>query len=198
MPYPAHPRRYSRGYLPHTDGSELIQFVTFRLHDSLPASVLEKWQRELENEADDDREHLLRERIERYLDMGYGKCWLGSPEVAKIVQDALLFHDRKKYELYAWVVMPNHGHVLYKPINGHSLAEIQHSIKSYTSSAINKLLGRKGQFWQKEAFDRYIRDGRHFSNTVAYIENNPVKARLCKSPEDWPFSSAFHKELRHG
>ena len=63
-------------------------------------------------------------------------------------------------------------------------------LKSYTANAINKLLDRKGQFWQEEAFDRYIRDQRHFNNTITYIENNPVKARLCNSPEEWPFSSA--------
>jgi REP element-mobilizing transposase RayT len=194
MPYPEHPRRYSRGYLPHIDGEELIQFVTFRLHDSLPVSVLEKWQRELEHEEDDTRERLLRERSERYLDMGYGKSWLREPNAAKIVQDTLLYHDQKKYELYAWVIMPNHGHVLYKPINGFSLAEIQHSIKSCSANSINKLLQRKGRFWQEESFDRYIRDVRHFSNTVAYIENNPVKAGLCASPEEWPFSSAGFRE----
>ena len=194
MPYPQHPRRYSRGYLPHIDGEDLIQFVTFRLCDSIPASVVEKWRRELETEDNDSRERLLRERSERYLDMGYGKSWLSEPKAAKIVQDTLLYHAEKKYELYAWVIMPNHGHVLYKPINGFSLAEIQHSIKSYSTNSINKLLQRKGQFWQEESFDRYIRDLRHFTSTVAYIENNPVKARLCRLPEDWPFSSAFYRE----
>jgi putative DNA methylase len=67
--------------------------------------------------------------------MGYGKCWLKQPEVAQIVKETLLLHDKKKYELFAWVVMPNHGHILYKPINGFSLAEIQHSIKSYKQVA---------------------------------------------------------------
>lgn len=192
MPYSHHPRRYSRGYLPHIDGTELVQFVTFRLCDSIPASVVENWQRELETEDERVRERLLRERSERYLDMGYGKCWLRKPEAAKILQDTLLFHADKKYELYAWVIMPNHGHVLCKPINGFSLPEIQHSIKSYSANKINQLLKRKGQFWQEEAFDRYIRDSRHFANTIEYIEDNPVKARLCKSAEDWPFSSAYN------
>jgi REP element-mobilizing transposase RayT len=156
---------------------------------------MERWRRELENEENHIRERQLRERAERYLDGGYGKRWRNAPEAARIVQETLLLHDKKKYELYAWVVMPNHGHVLYKPMTGHSLSEIQHSIKSYTASAINKLLERKGKFWQAEAFDRFIRDSRHFANTVAYIENNPVKARLCERPEGWPFSSAFYRRL---
>ena len=51
------------------------------------------------------------------------------------------------------------------------------------------MLDRKGRFWQKEYFDRYIRNGRHFAKVVAYIENNPVKALLCEKAEDWPFGS---------
>jgi len=52
------------------------------------------------------------------------------------------------------------------------------------------MLDRVGRFWQKEYFDRFIRNPRQFAGTVAYIENNPVKANLCDRPEDWPFSSA--------
>jgi REP element-mobilizing transposase RayT len=68
-----------------------------------------------------------------------------------------------------------------------------HSLKSYTASEANKLLGRRGTFWMEEYYDRYIRDERHYVKTVAYIENNPVKAKLCRVPEEWAFSSArFH------
>ena len=112
-----------------------------------------------------------------------------------MVQNALLFHDQTKYRLTAWVIMPNHVHLLCTPSAGHDLAEIMHSLKSYTSNEANKMLGRKGRFWQKEYFDRYLRNGRHFAKVLAYIENNPVKARLCERAEDWPFSSAsFRKD----
>ena len=107
-----------------------------------------------------------------------------------MVQSGLLFHDEAKYRLSAWVVMPNHVHLLCTPCFGYNLAQIMHSLKSYTSNEANKILGRSGHFWQKEYFDRYIRNARHFAKVVAYIENNPVKARLCEKPEDWPFSSA--------
>ena len=53
------------------------------------------------------------------------------------------------------------------------------------------MLGRTGQFWQHEPFDRYIRNATHYRNVVSYIENNPVKAGLCKQASDWRFSSAF-------
>ena len=53
---------------------------------------------------------------------------------------------------------------------------------------------RSGQFWMEDYFDRYIRNEKHYWNTVHYIENNPVKARLCKEPSDWPFSSAWFRK----
>jgi REP element-mobilizing transposase RayT len=69
-------------------------------------------------------------------------------------------------------------------------------MKSFTSHEANKILGRRGQFWMEEYFDRYIRDAKHFSNAIAYIENNPVKAGLCARPEEWPFSSAWWRVRR--
>ncbi len=84
--------------------------------------------------------------------------------------------------------MPNHVHALVQPFT--ELGEIEHSIKSYTANKINKFLNRSGTLWQKEVFDRYIRDFEHYERTVAYIENNPVKARLCGKAEDWQFGSA--------
>ena len=185
---------HSRGYLPHFDGGELAQFITFRLHDALPGSVLVRWKEELKHEKSAEVEAVMRRRVEAYLDQGHGSCYLKDPKIATIAHDALLFHDQTKYRLAAWVVMPNHAHVLCSPLVGHSLAEIMHSLKSYTASEANKVLGRSGRFWQKEYFDRYIRNARHFAKVVAYIENNPVKARLCEKAEDWPFSSASFRK----
>lgn len=181
---------HSRGYLPHFDAGEVAQFITFRLHDSLPREVLTRWREELKLERSSEAESIMRRRVEAYLDQGHGACYLKDPQVAAMVQNALLFHDRRKYRLSAWVVMPNHIHMLCVPCTGHSLADIMHSVKSFASSAANKMLDRSGRFWQKEYFDRYIRNARQFAKTVAYIENNPVKANLCEKAEDWPFSSA--------
>lgn len=182
---------HSRGYLPHFDQDGFTQFITFRLADSVPKQVLAKWKAELE--ADEINDADLRRRIEHYLDQNYGKSWLRDPRIANLVQKALLNWDGKKYRLISWVIMPNHGHILLTPIEDHSVSEIMHSIKSFTAHEANKLLERTGQFWAKEYFDRYIRDQRHFANTITYIENNPVKARLSKTPEEWPYSSAYFK-----
>ena len=185
---------HSRGYLPHFDGGELAQFITFRLHDALPGSVLLRWKEELKHEKLGEIEAIMRRRVEAYLDQGHGNCYLKESAIAAMVQNALLFHDQTKYRLASWTVMPNHVHLLCTPATGHNLSEIMHSLKSFTSNEANKILGRKGRFWQKEYFDRYIRNARHFAKVVAYIENNPVKARLCEKAEDWPFGSAWFRK----
>ena len=107
-----------------------------------------------------------------------------------MVQENLLHFDGVKYKLHAWVVMPNHVHYLATPKAGFELAEIVHSCKSYTAHEANKILERSGRCWFPEPFDRYIRNGEHFVNTIKYIENNPVKAGLCAKPSDWRFSNA--------
>jgi REP element-mobilizing transposase RayT len=180
---------HSRGYLPHFDAGEIAQTITFRLADSLPYIVLERWKRELERESH-NVQSALRKRVEYYLDQGYGSCALKSIRVATMVEGALLHFDGQRYRLSAWVVMPNHVHTRLMPLAEWSLSRIIKDMKSFTSREANKFLGRRGQFWMEDYFDRYIRDRKHFANAVAYIENNPVKAHLCKRPEEWPFSSA--------
>jgi REP element-mobilizing transposase RayT len=185
-----HDPRYwhNRGYLPHFDKAGFSQFITFRLADSMPQEVLDLWRLELDNRG--TTEANLRRRIEYYLDQNYGNAYLRDRDVAAMVQETLLKFDEERYKLIAWVLMPNHGHILLTPCDGHTVPDIMHSIKSYTAHEANKILHKKGPFWEKEYFDRFIRDGRHFASTIAYIENNPVKARLCEAPEHWPFGSA--------
>lgn len=180
---------HSRQRLPHLDAEAWTQFVTFRLYDSMPQALLDKWRTECASDTQ------FRKRIERYLDAGIGECFLADPSVAKIVEDALKFHAGTKYLLHSWVLMPNHGHVMLTPLAKMHLPDIMHSIKSYSAQMANRLLGRSGQFWQHESFDRYIRDRRHFNAVVRYIEMNPVKAGLCDKPEEWRFGSAYEKSL---
>lgn len=111
-----------------------------------------------------------------------------------MVEETLIHFDDIKYKLIAYVIMPNHVHILIKPFGDHSLSSIMHSIKSYTSHEANNILRRKGFFWSKEYFDRYIRNHDHFVKTFDYIANNPVKAHLCEKYTDWRFSSSYKKE----
>ena len=179
---------HSRGYLPHWDPGNRPVHVVLRLHDSLPQSLLARWEEELRStpDATDQR----RRRIEAALDQGIGKCWLGHSPIARIVAEALAHFDGHRYQLHAWVIMPNHVHVLVSTVGPASLAEIEHSWKSYTAKQANRLLARSGQFWQKECYDRVMRSQREMAETKIYIEANPVAAGLCETIQDWPWSSA--------
>jgi hypothetical protein len=138
---------YSRGYLPHFDGGEIIQFITFRLADSLPQKVLEKWSKEIELDLISKIE--VQRKIEKYLDSNYGECHLRNERIAAELEETLLKFDGEKYKLFSWTVMPNHVHLLLQPLENFTLAEIMHSIKSYTAHKANKILNRKGRFWSK-------------------------------------------------
>ena len=120
-----------------------------------------------------------------------GARYLQAPEIAAMVETALYHFDGERYQLLAWVIMPNHVHLLLTPDARHSLGEIMRSLKSYTAHEANRLLGRTGKFWFEDYFDRYIRDADHYATVVRYIENNPVKAGLCSAPEEWRYGSAW-------
>ncbi len=176
----------SRGYLPHFDRPGLMQMVTFRLADALPSDKL----LDLRDNPMKPLDARGRQRVEDLMDSGHGACHLRDPRIAQSVEDNLLHFDGIRYHLLAWVVMPNHVHVMIEVLSGSSLSQIVQSWKSYTSKEANCLLGRSGRFWQPEYFDRAIRDVRHFNAAMTYIHENPVKAGLVQRPEDWPYSSA--------
>jgi REP element-mobilizing transposase RayT len=178
----------SRGYLPHLDAAALTQHVTFRLHGSLPASVVERLK------ADGGAAYLS--AVDEELDRGLGPVWLADPECAAIVADALRQFDGQRYDLLAWCVMPNHVHVLIRQFEGWPLRKVVKSWKAYTARMINRRLERTGPFWAADYFDRCTRDEAQLIGAVRYIENNPVKAGLCAAPEDWPFSSASKERGR--
>lgn len=184
------PRWRSRGYLPHFESSTAPQSLIFRLAGSLPTPVLAQLEQELADMPKAKADMERRKRIEKWLDQGKGVCWLAEPKIAKVVADAILHLDGARYELHAWVVIPNHVHVLFSPFATSTLAAVTHSLKSFTAKEANRRLGRTGPFWQREYYDRAIRHLEHFRTEVAYIEANPVKAGLCNRIEDWPYSSA--------
>ena len=180
---------HTRGYLPHVDAPGTTQFMTFRLADSMPQDLLAKWRAELAEGNITDAD--VRKRIEYFLDSGYGSCALRDRRIANEIRETLLKWNGKRYRLIAWVIMPNHVHILIEMMEEYSLSEVMHSIKSYAAHQANKILGQKGRIWAVESFDRYIRDAGHFRNTIRYIEENPVKAGLCGRAEDWEFGSAY-------
>ncbi len=180
---------HQRGYLPHHDEPGLVQFVTFRLADAFPVELRSEWEALLKIEDNSAR---LRQ-LESYLDQGRGACHLKRPDVAGLVEGALRFFSGTRYDLQAWVVMPNHVHVLFTQ-REEPLGRVVGSWKSYTAKEANKLLQRAGQFWDEDYWDTYMRDEAHEQRTRRYIEGNPVKARLALEPARWAWSSARYRD----
>jgi len=199
-----------RGKLPHLKREGSVYFVTFRLADSLPACAIARLKHSRKAVLEQARaarspltwhaeQQLLAwycDKVEALLDAGVGACWLSKPEIAALVTGAIRHFEGIRYELHAWVVMPNHVHAIVWPLPGNTLSGILHSWKSFTSRQANKVLHRIGKdFWQAESFDHWIRDDEERNRLVAYVENNPVKAGFCRSPQDWDWSSAHGRPV---
>ncbi len=171
--------------LPHWLPAGSPIFLTWRLYGSLPngfIQYLRKWN------GEPGKQFL---NADRMLDAAScGPLWLNDPEIAGFVTRTIhRGEELGQYVLKSYVVMPNHVHVLLEPII--SLSRLTNGIKGVSARNANLKLGRTGKpFWQDESFDHWIRDPGQYARTMAYIENNPVKARLCAKPEDWPWSSA--------
>jgi putative transposase len=197
---------HSRGYLPHFESSTAIQHITYRLADSLPAHVVATLTAELASMRPTKREIMRRKRLEAVMDAGHGSCVLRVPAMARLVQDNLLFHDGTRYRLLAWVVMPNHLHVLIQPIAPWAVSNIVASWKSYTGRRISAWRaearlapgdpGVAATVWHREYWDRFARDASHLEYFRDYIHLNPVKAGLVPRAQDWVWSSAHHTDAR--
>ena len=187
-------------HLPHWRQDGATYFVTFRLADSIPANkrrelrlIRAEWVTRhfagLEpptnfeavgkhRAAWKELTRLTMKKVEFWLDQGMGECWLRRPDLAEKVAAALEFFDGERYELGAYVVMPNHVHLLVRPLAGQALEAILHSRKLKMTRDINEAVGRKGQLWQQESFDRIVRDTEHLYHCAQYIGGNARKAGL--------------------
>ena len=133
--------------------------------------------------------------------------WLAEPEIAQIVADSLHYRDGREYSLFAYTIMSNHVHSVFKPsLNDRSLIEVKNSnprrlesddpplsvimksLKGYTAREANKVLGRTGAFWEEESYDHEVRNEDELTRVVRYVLNNPVKARLVKHWSDWKWN----------
>lgn len=174
-------------YLPHWFVKNGIYAVRFRLADSVPQQQLREWlwEREgiIENArkqkrslSPDERRRVLElhsEKIDRYLLSGHGACWMQRDDAAEIVASALRFFDAERYTLLAWCVMSNHVHVILQPRDSFSISSILQSWKGFTARKINELVGRSGNLWQRESFDRLIRNMDHLQQCIEYVWSNP-------------------------
>ena len=178
-----------RNRLPHWRQDRACYFVTFRLNDSLPSKQLAEWRDEREKwleihpqpwsvEIEMEYHKRFSGRVDRWLDEGHGACLLQDPQHAERVAATLDHDDGIRYLLHSRVIMPNHVHALLSLGAGESLSGIIASWKRFSATRINKAIGAAGALWQKDYFDRMIRDWDHFVHVARYIRRNPVKAKL--------------------
>jgi putative transposase len=177
-----------RRTLPHWVPSEATVFVTWRLAGTVyqpPADLRLR-------DPNPGRSFVLQDReLDR---PGVGPHWLRDPRVAAVVAEALVHGDRVRhaYRLVAWVIMPNHVHVVWQPLQ--ELPEIFRWVKTATAVRANRILGVSGApFWQREYFDRWVRSEKELMAAIRYVERNPVTAGLAAAPEQWRWSSAWEE-----
>jgi REP element-mobilizing transposase RayT len=215
-----------RRNLPHLQPPGATFFVTFRLAGSLPKDVVRQWNLEREWLAHLAERNTARfDQIKRDFDRAWfakfeslldgatsGPLWLNDERVAAQVVESLHYRHEKVYRLDAFTIMPNHVHVVFKPlpvdsaleasvlsagtsddlqsddIEYHSLAAIMQSLKGYTAFQANQLLSREGEFWAHESYDHWIRANDEWQRIVAYVMNNPLKAGYVQRWHEWKWN----------
>ena len=113
-----------------------------------------------------------------------------SNEAKDIAFAGIIFHADKKYKLHSCVVMDTHVHCILQPVEEsegvfYSIAQIMHSIKSYSANMIQRVLNKRGKIWQDESYDRIVRDDEEYLDKMDYVIYNSLKAGLVEKPEDY-------------
>ncbi len=194
-------KNYYQRKLPHFHPHEGVLFITFRVDFPIPERFLfdlNYYKKELELsylEMSDKtaNQAIIRKKLFAFTDDFYHthKCSIGltdNQDIANIVFSKIIALNGVMYYLYTFTLMPNHVHILIKPINQSSIGDIMKSIKGETSRRINQLLNRAGTFWYREYYDHWVRDNKELVNILDYIRQNPVKAGLVQNPDAWQWT----------
>jgi REP element-mobilizing transposase RayT len=208
-------REFYRRSLPHFQQPGQAYFITWNLKDAVPAKALLRYTRKLDalksqinfHEKQKSPEIIIAQLKTSYYSLRkkYIKAYddllnlgenleidLSKPENLAVITEALHFWEGKKLDNFAYSVMPNHVHWVFKVykkvVNGQDvfLQDILQSVKRHTANQINKLEGRTGTMWQKESFDTTIRDEEHLYYAINYTLQNPVSAGLVSEWRNWP------------
>ncbi len=174
------PLRQSRKNLPHWDQDSKLQMITFHLADSLPKKVLEEIkkrrkelaQNKFNTEETKIRRYHLNNYVDKMADAGYGECIFRNKEICDIMENSILYFDEVRYNIHAYVIMPNHVHILLEIYEGESVEKIYDSIKRHVTTNINKYLGTKKKRLPKEPYDRLVRNEEHYLAAITYIYKN--------------------------
>jgi len=175
--------------LPHKQQEGGTLFVAYRLDDSIPVGLMEEWSEERakwiaqhpkpwDEETDSEYHRKFTYELELLMDKGYGSCVLREAKIRAIVEESFQNFEGIRYDMHSCVVMPNHVHVMFSLKEGTKMEKVLASWKNYTATRINGALGQEGALWQKDYFDRMIRDWDHFAKVSRYIRKNPLKAKL--------------------
>jgi putative transposase len=179
----------TQNHLPHWQQEGSTYFVTWRLKDSIPRDVLERliserteWESLHPKPWTDDEEseyhNTFSKEADRLMDMGFGECVLRNLKCRDALAKSLSLFDGERFLMHSWVAMPNHVHVLFSLVEGGSLEKVIGGWKGYSAKDINTVTGKEGALWQKDYFDRIIRNWEHMFRVAKYIRRNPEKAKL--------------------
>ncbi len=201
---PVHGHFYRRN-LPHWDVSHATYFVTMCLAGSLPARGALSLRPPATPPVGAGRAATSgpgsaagRSFVDydRRLDKSSAVRWFADPRLAAVVKDAILWGVGTRYDLFGYVVMPSHVHWVFSPRAKQGAPGISERLritiafKRHTAQLCNRLLGRRGRFWQAESYDHVVRSDAELERIIRYVEHNPVRAGLCAAAEQWEFSSA--------
>lgn len=184
--------RFTRRHLPHWEVESAEYFVTVRCADSLPAPAvarLAELQCHLAAITPHSPEFTGLQRqlfltLEKYLDAGHGACPLRTPEGAGIIAEEFAALAEWGVKISHYSILPNHWHALLTTPerSALTLSQIMKRLKGRSARRLRKLLGGAGSVWQREWFDRWLRDDHERARVVNYIRHNPVRAGLV---DEW-------------
>ena len=134
--------------------------------------------------------HIETDGASYFVSFSTRKEFVLSEEARTLIFDHCLSENGRKVQMHDFVVMPDHVHLLFTPLEDnrgepYSLAEIMQGIKGASSHSVNKLVGRKGALWEPESFDRISRSEAGFEYRVIYIVQNAIAAGLAHGPDDY-------------
>ena len=173
-----------RRRLPHDYETEQPIFLTWRLYNSLPPNRAFPTAALTSGQAFGAMDRLLDEA-------NAGAFFLRQPAVADMIVEAIQYNASilGHYVSHAFVVMPNHVHLLATPAV--ALPKLTKSLKGITAKRANAMLALTGRpFWQEESYDHRVRHAREFEKIRNYIEGNPVRAGLVREASEYRWSSA--------
>ena len=209
---------FYRRSLPHLFIPGYPLFVTVRLNKSIPRQELNdlhtfflNQKKAIQKESNISikklEAELQRQFFKKYDSLLHQNCmgphWLINDSIAEVVSESLHWGNGDRYHLISFTIMPNHVHIVLKPIvrekekmekrgkKGevtYMLADIMESFKKYTARKANEILKRSGRFWQHESYDHLLRNKTELKRAIRYTLHDAVRAKYVLNWQDYKWS----------